>query len=320
MKVFVTGATGFVGAAVVRELLSAGHDVAGLARSADSAKALASKGASPVIGSIEDLDRLKRAAEDADGVVHTAFFHGFSQPGLATRLRVMFGGSPSGIVGRFMSAAVDADRRAIEAFGSVLRGRDRPLVVAFPTMAMRQGKIADEEDFADPHAAGGVRARSEQAALALSFRGLRTCVVRLPPSVHDKTKLGLVSQLAVIARKKGVSAYIGDGANRWGAVHRLDAARLFRLALEGGEAGHRYHALAETMPFRAIAEAIGSDLGVPVRGISFEAAKRHFGWLAPFVAADNPVSSHKTQERLSWRPDHAALLPDLAAHLRGPVH
>jgi len=319
MKVFVTGATGFIGSAVTSELLRAGHEVAGLVRSSESAERLKGMGATPVSGSVEDLDVLKRAAADADGVIHTAFFHGFAQPSLGTRLGIIFGGSPTGIVGRFMTAAVEADRRAIETFGSALRGRDSALVIAFPTMAMRQGGFADEDDLADPRAAGGVRARSEQTTLALASAGLRACVVRLPPSVHDETKLGLVTQLVTIARKKGVSAFVGDGANRWGAGHRLDAAHLFRLAIEGGEAGGRYHAAAENMPFRAIAEAVGRYVGVPVRSMSPEEAKRHFGWLAPFVAADNPVSSQKTQARLSWRPQNPSLLPDLTAHLRRPV-
>jgi nucleoside-diphosphate-sugar epimerase len=316
MKVFVTGVTGFLGSAITRELLGAGHKVAGLVRSTDAAKSLTDIGVTPVIGSIEDLGVLKRAAADADGVIHTAFFHGFSQPGFGTRLRIIFGGRPAGIVGRFQTAGVEADRRAIETFGSVLRARHSALVIAFPTMALQQGSVADEDDLADPHAVGGVRARSEQAALALASAGLRACVMRLSPAVHDETKLGLVSQLVDLARKKGVSAFVDDGSNRWSAAHRLDAAHLFRLALESGESGGRYHAAAENMPFRDIADAIGGDLGIPVRGMSFEEAKRHFGWLAPFVAADNPVSSRKTRERLSWRPDHPGLLTDLAAHLR----
>jgi nucleoside-diphosphate-sugar epimerase len=316
MKVFVTGVTGFLGTAITRELRDAGHDVAGLVRSSDEAGNLARIGVTPVIGSIEDLDVLERAAADADGVIHTAFFHGFSQAGLATRLRIVFGGRPAGIVRRFQTAAVEAERRAIETFGSVLRAHDSTLVIAFPTMALRQGSFADEDNFADPDAAGGVRACSEQAALALASTGLRACVMRLPPAVHDETKLGLVSQLMVLARKKGVSAFVDNGDNRWSAVHRRDAAHLFRLALERGHTGGRYHAAAENMPFRDIAEAIGRDLGVPAQGISPEQAQRHFGWLAPFVAADNPVSSRKTQQRLSWRPDHPGLLADLAANLR----
>jgi NAD(P)-dependent dehydrogenase (short-subunit alcohol dehydrogenase family) len=165
MKVFVTGATGFLGSAITLELLGAGHEVAGLMRSIDSAKSLTRMGVTPVVGSIEDLDVLQRAAFDADGVIHTAFFHGFSQPSLGTRLRIMFGGRPAGIVRRFQTAAVEAERRAIETFGSVLRARDSALVIAFPTMALRQGSFADEDNLADPPAPGGIRARSEQAAL-----------------------------------------------------------------------------------------------------------------------------------------------------------
>jgi nucleoside-diphosphate-sugar epimerase len=249
-------------------------------------------------------------------VIHTAFFHAFGQAGLGTRLRVMFGGSPANIVRRFMAAAVEADRRAIETLGNALHGGERSLVNAFPTMAMTQGALAVEGNFADPNAAGGMRTRSEKATLALVARGIKASVVRLPPSVHDETKLGLVTQLIAIARKKRVSAYVDDGKNRWAAVHRLDTGKLFRLALENGEAGARYHAVAEEgIPFRDIAEAIGRSLGVQVKGLPPQDAARHFGWLAPFIGADNPVSSQTTQERLNWRPTHPQLMADIATTL-----
>lgn len=317
MKVFVTGATGFIGSAIVRDLIEGGHQVTGLARSADAAEKLHAAGANAYQGTIEDLEGLRRAAAAADGVIHTAFFHAFSQASFATRMRVMFGGSPTNIVKRFINAAVEADRQAIEAFGKALRGEGRSLVIAFPTMAMEQGRLAVETDLADPNAVGGARAQSEQAALAFVARGLTATIVRLPPAVHDETRQGLVTQLIAIAQKKRVSAYVNDGKNRWGAVHRLDAARLFRLALENGAVGARYHAIGEeVVRFRDIAEAIGSQLGVPVESLSAREAERHFGWLAPFVAADNPVSSELTRQRLSWQPTHPQLIDDIATALQ----
>ncbi|MES0179061.1 SDR family oxidoreductase [Mesorhizobium sp. M0025] len=317
MRVFVTGATGFIGSAIVRELIEAGHEVTGLVRSAEAAARLEAIGAKAQRGGIEDLESLTRGAGRADGVIHTAFFHAFSQASLGTRLQVMLGGSPTNIVKRFMTAAVETDRRAIETLGTALHGDQRSLVIAFPTMAMSQGRLAVETDLADPNAVGGLRARSEEAALALAARGVKATLVRLPPSVHDETRQGLITQLIAIARKKQVSAYvIGDSENRWAAVHRLDASRLFRLALEQGEAGARYHAIAEEgMPVRDIAEAIGSHLGIPVEGLFPKDAPKHFGWLAPFVGADNPVSSQATRERLSWQPTHPRLMADIATTL-----
>ena len=229
----------------------------------------------------------------------------------------MLGGSPANIVQRFMTAAVDADRRAIETLGSALRGHERCLVTAFPTMAMAPNRQAVETDTADPGAAGGVRARSERAALELATRGIRATVIRLPPSVHDETKQGLVTQLIGIERKKRISAYIGDGKNRWAAVHRLDAAHLFCLALESGEAGARYHAVAEEgIPFRDIADNIARHLGIKAKSLSHAEAIGHFGWLSPFIGADNPVSSQATQDRLRWRPAHPCLMVDIATTLQ----
>ncbi len=313
MRIFVTGATGFIGSAVVSDLLKAGHQVTGLVRSAEAAARLEAAGAKAHRGTIEDLDCLRQGAAAADGVVHTAFFHGFGQAGLSTRLRVMLGGSPTNIVKRFMTAAVDADRRAIAALGGALRGQERALVTAFPTMAMAPGRMAVETEAADSNAAGGVRARSEEAVLELATRGVRATIVRLPPSVHDETKQGLVTQLSAIARKKGISASIDEGKNRWAAVHRRDAAQLFRLALEKGAPGARYHAVAEEgIPFHDIAEAIGRALGVPVEHLPRRDAAKQFGWLAPFVGAYNPVSSQATRQALSWQPAHSRLMVDIS--------
>ncbi|GAA4496638.1 SDR family oxidoreductase [Gluconacetobacter tumulicola] len=318
MQVFVTGASGFIGSAIVRELIEAGHEVTGLVRSAEAVAKLKAAGVKACRGTIEDLDVLRRAAAEADGVIHTAFFHALSHASPGVRLRILFGGRPGGIVRRFATLAVEADRRAIETLGNALRGDQRSLVIAFPTMAMAQGQLAVETDLADPNAVGGLRARSEEAALALAARGVKATIVRLPPSVHDETRQGLVTQLIAIARKKRVSAYvIGDSENRWGAVHRLDASRLFRLALEEGEAAACYHAVAEEgIPVRDIAEAIGSHLGIRVEGLFPKDAPKHFGWLAPFVGADNPVSRELTQQRLSWQPTHPRLMDDIATALQ----
>ncbi|MCB8877902.1 SDR family oxidoreductase [Acidisoma silvae] len=317
MRIFVTGSSGYVGSAIVSDLLKSGHQVTGLARSADAAQQLEAAGAKALRGTIEDLESLRRGAGAADGVVHTAFFHAFGQARMTTRLQVILGGSPANIVRRFMTAAVEADRRAIETLGGALRGRERCLVAAFPTMAMAPNRQAVETDAADPGAPGGVRAPSETMAMDLATRGIRATIVRLPPSVHDETKQGLVTQVINIARKKQISAYIGDGKNRWAAVHRLDAAHLFRLALESGEAGARYHAIAEEgIPFRDIADSVARYLGIKAKSLSPEEATRHFGWLAPFIGADNPASSQATQARLSWKPTHPPLLVDIATALQ----
>lgn len=316
MRVFVTGATGFIGSAIVQDLAAAGHQVTGLARSPDAAAALHAKGAKAVRGTIEDLNVLRRAAAEADGVVHTAFFHALSQASLGRRARILFGGRPTRIVSRFTWQAVDAEQRAIETFGDALGTKQGSLVIAFPTMAMAPGRPALETDAPDPNAVGGGRAPSEKTALALVRAGVNATVVRLPPSVHDQTRLGLVTRLIDIARKKQFSAYPGVGSNRWAAVHRLDAARLFRLALEHGEPGQRYHAVAEEgIAFRDIAEAIGHHLGVRVAPLSPEDSAKHFGWLTPFVGADNPVSSWVTRNRLHWEPLNASLLDDLKTAL-----
>ena len=313
MKIFVTGATGFVGSAIVQELLGAGHQVLGLARSQAAADKLAAAGAKVHRGSIEDEGCLRRAALAVDGAIHTAFYHEITQMGLSTRLRVLLGGSPGGIVSRFTAAAVGRDRRTLETLGQALSGPDRPLVAAFATMAMKAGQLATEDDRYDPHAVGGARGTSEDTMRVLASQGVRTSIIRLPPVVHGVgDRGGLVPRLGQIARKKGESGYVGDGRNRWPAVHRLDAARLFRLALEKEVASATYHAVAEEgVPYRRIAEIIGQNVGVPIVSKSAAQAAKHFSFLAPFVPVDNPVSSQLTQERLRWRPTQ----PDLASDL-----
>jgi nucleoside-diphosphate-sugar epimerase len=287
MRVFVTGATGFIGTAIVRELIDAGHQVLGLARSDAAAKSLIAAGAAAHHGSLEDLDSLRSGAAAADGVIHTAFIHDFSNYG----------------------PAAETDRRAIETLGSALAGSDRPLIVTSGTLlAQRQGPVATEEDAHDPN----FPRKSEAAALALAASGVRASVLRLPPSVHGNGDHGFVPQLIHIAREKGVSAFIGDGLNRWPAVHRLDAAHLYRLVLEKGIAGATYHGVAdEGIPTREIAEAIGRGLNVPVVSKSPEEAAGHFGWIARFFGIDGPASSALTQERLGWRAVHPGLIADL---------
>lgn len=313
MRVFVTGASGFIGAAVVRDLIDAGHQVVGLVRSETSARAVRALGAEVLHGSIEDLEALRRGAAAADGVIHTAFFHAFSQASLRTRLAVMLGGGPGGMVQRFMLAAVEADRRAIQTLGTALVGADRALISAFPTMGLTPGQLATEQALADPAAPGGLRGRSETALLALAARGVRACEVRLPPVVHDAHKQGAASMLISVAQKKRVSVYPGEGLNRWGGVQLADAARLFRLALEKGKAAERYHAVAEQgVPMRQIAEAISTRLGVPVISKTIAEASKHFGWFSPFVLTDNPVSSQLTQQRLGWQAPQSSLLLDVA--------
>jgi len=291
MRVFVTGATGFVGTAVVRELIDSDHQVLGLARSNAAAQSLVAAGATVHSGSLEDFESLRSGAAAADGVIHTAFIHDFSNYG----------------------SAAEADRRAIETLGSALAGSDRPLIVTSGTLlAQRQGPLATEEDAHNPN----FPRKSEDAALALVARGVRASVLRLPPSVHGKGDHGFVPRLIGIAREKGVSAFIGDGLNRWPALHRLDAADLYRLVLEKGSAGATYHGVAdEGIPTREIAEVIGRHLNVPVVSKSREQAADHFGWIALFFGIDAPASSALTQERLGWRPVQPGLIADLnAAH------
>ena len=288
MRVFVTGATGFIGSAVVEELLGAGHQVLGLARSDASAASLLAAGAQVHRGSLDDLGSLERGAQASDGVIHTAFVHDFSA----------------------FAAAIETDRRAVEALGAALAGTGRPFVNTAGTLGVQPGRVLTEGDAGELGEQG--RLASERAALSMAARGVRASVVRLSPSVHGDGDRGFVPALIGIAREKGVSAYVGDGLNRWPAVHRRDAAHLFRLALEKGEAGERYHGVAdEGIPFRDIAQVIGKRLNVPVVSKSPEEAADHFGWIAHFAGLDAPASSAQTQERLEWRPTQPALIPDL---------
>lgn len=290
MRVFVTGATGYIGSAIVRELLRAGHQVLGLAQSDKATQSLAVAGAEAHRGALGDPDSLKRGAAASDGVIHTAFVHDFSD----------------------YAAAGETDRRAIEALGAALAGSGRPLVVTSVTTVLTPGRLGTEDDMPDPGSASATRIASELAALSMASHGVRASAVRLPASVHGKGDHGFVPALVGIAREKGVSAYVGDGLNRWPAVHRLDAARLFSMAFEKGSAGAKFHAVAdEGVPVRDIAAVIGRRLNVPVATKSPEEAAGHFGWLAHFLQIDNPASSARTQERLGWRPSQPALIPDL---------
>jgi nucleoside-diphosphate-sugar epimerase len=288
MRVFITGATGFIGSAIVRELIDARHQVLGLARSGAAADALVAAGAQVHRGDLEDLESLRAGAAMSDGVIHCAFNHDFSK----------------------YQANCEADRHAIEAMGSALTGSDRPFVVSAGVGVDAPGRAATENDACLPSSMLP-RSASEEAALSLAARGVRASVLRLP-QVHNLEKQGLITILIELAREKGVSAFVGDGANRWPAVHLLDVARLYKLALEKGSAGARYHGIGEEgVPLREIAEVIGRRLKLPVVSKSPDQAAEHFGWLALFAGRDGRASSVLTQQRLGWRPVQPGLIADL---------
>lgn len=288
MRVFVTGATGFIGSAVVRELIDAGHQVLGLARSYEGARSLGAAGAEVYRGSLDDLESLRGGAAAADGVIHTAFRHDWSK----------------------FAESCEMDKRAIEVLGKALEGSHRPLLVTAGVAALAPGRPATENDPPIPPSATYPRV-SEAIGLSFADCAVNASVVRLP-QVHNTVKQGLVTYLINIARQKGVSAYVGDGTNRWAAAHVLDAARLYRLALEKNEAGARYHAVSEEgVRLRDIAEAIGRGLNVPVVSIAPEEAASHFGFLGTFAQMNLIASSAITQERLGWRPTGPGLIADL---------
>jgi nucleoside-diphosphate-sugar epimerase len=286
MRVFVTGATGFIGTAIVQELIEAGHEVLGLARSDAGARSLAAAGAAVHRGSLEDLDSLKRGAAESDGVIHTAFIHDFTD----------------------FAANCAKDKAAIETLGGALAGSNRPLIVSSGVLALAQGRPGTEEDTPN-HA---FPRKSEETGLSLASLGVRAMVIRLSPSVHGDGDHGFVPRLVALAREKGFALYVGDGQNRWPAVHRLDAARLYRLALEKGTAGGRYHGVAdEGVPIRDIAEVIGRRLNVPAVSKSPEEVAAILGFIGQVLAMDSPSSSKRTQDRLAWRPSHVGLIADL---------
>jgi nucleoside-diphosphate-sugar epimerase len=292
MRVFVTGATGFIGTAVVRELLDSGHQVLGLARSDASAAALTAAGADVHRGTLHDLDSLRSGAAAADGVIHLAFVHDFAD----------------------FAANALVDLHAVEAFGEVLEGTGKPLVITSGTLMLTMiapGRLGTEDVTADP-ASTLPRVASENTAIALAGRGVRSSIVRLSPTVHGRDDHGFVPRLIAIAREKGVSGFVGDGSNRWPAVHRLDAARLFRLAVESAPAGSVLHGVAEEgVPFREIAEVIGRSVNVPAAAVDAGDAAEHFGFLGAYVQLDNPASSGLTRKLLGWQTVEPELIADL---------
>ena len=290
MRVFVTGASGFIGSAIVQELIGAGHQVLGLARSDASASALEKAGAQVHRGDINDLESLRSGAAQSDGVIHTAFNHDFLN----------------------FKESCEMDRRAIEALGAALAGTDRPLVITSGTGLLNKTPLATENSKPAVGASTIPRVASEEAAAAMAAQGIHISVVRLPPSVHGDGDHGFVPILIRIAREKGAAAYVGEGQNRWPAVHRLDAAHLYRLVLEKGKTGATYHGVAEQgVLFKEIANVIGRRLNVPVVSKTPEAAGEHFGWFAHFAQIDNPASSEQTREELGWQPRHTELIPDI---------
>lgn len=289
MLVFVTGASGFIGSAVVPELISSGHEVLGLARSDASARAIASAGAQVQRGDLHDLDALRAGAEASDGVIHLAFIHDFSD----------------------FETSIATDRQAIATLGAALAGSGRPLAIASGTLGLAPGRTGTERDMPDP---SSPRAAAATTTLALADRGVRSSVVRLPPSVHGEGDHGFVPAVIAAARERGVSGYVGDGSHAWSAVHRLDAARAFRLAIERAPAGSVLHAVAdEGVPTREIAEAIGAHLGLATESVHPDRAAEHFGWIGSLFAMDGRASSAITRELLGWEPTQPGLIADLDA-------
>jgi nucleoside-diphosphate-sugar epimerase len=309
MRVFITGASGWIGSAVVPELIDAGHQVTGLARSDASAAALTAAGAEVVRGTVDDLDTLRRTAAVSDGVIHLAFQHDIAFSG--------------GFV-----AAADADRRAVETFGEALAGSGQPFLIASGTLGLMPGRVATEQDGRGQGSAPApvgrgpeTRRGTAQLTLSLASRGVRSSAVRLPPTVHGDGDHGFMAALVGVARDKGVSGYVADGSNRWPAVHRFDAAHLFCLALEQAPVGSVLHAVAdEGVPIRDVAEVIGRHLDLPVVSIAAEDAGEHFGWLGALIGTDSPASSALTRELLGWQPVHPGLIDDLGKghYFHGP--
>jgi len=290
MRIFLTGATGFVGSAIVQELLRSGHQVLGLARSDATAKSLVQRGAEVHRGDLEDLESLRAGALIAQAVIHTAFNHDFSK----------------------FQASCETDRRVIEVLGAALEGSKRPLIVTSAIGILPRGRLATEETGPASGPSAHPRAASEEAAAAVAARGVRVSIVRLPPSVHGDGDHGFVPIVIRVAREKGASVYADEGRNLWPAVHRFDAAHLYKLVLEKGVAGARYHAVAEEgVQFRDIAGVIGRRLNVPVVSKNADEAAKHFGWFAHFAAMDIKASSQQTRRQVGWHPEQAELLVDL---------
>ncbi|RFA17360.1 3-beta hydroxysteroid dehydrogenase [Subtercola boreus] len=292
MRIFVTGASGWIGSAVVPELLDAGHTVTGLARSQASADALTAAGVAPIAGSLDDLDSLKAGAADSDGVIHLGFKHDFSD----------------------MAGAGRTERAAVTALGDTLAGSDRPLLFAAGVAGLTPGRAVTENDPSPAVGPDAPRGGGENFAFEYASRGVRPVSLRFAPTVHGDGDHGFLSTIAGVARDRGVSGYVGDGSNRWAAVNRSDAAKLVRLALEQAEAGAIVHAVGEEgISAREIAETIGRQLGVPAESVAPDAAASHFGWIGMFFALDMSASSMLTQERFGWTPTHPGLVADLEA-------
>jgi nucleoside-diphosphate-sugar epimerase len=287
MKVFVTGASGYIGSAIVDELIARGYEILGLARSESSSKSIEISGAKVIKGSLEDLESLKRGVLNADAVIHTAFIHDFTRYQQSSKI----------------------DKTAIEVMGESLKGTNKPIIIATGISPKETGYLTETDiSPASPR-------YSEQAALALVESGVNASLVRLPRSVHDKEPKGFIPFIVNLARKNGVSAYVEDGSNRWSAVHRLDAAHLFCLALERAEKGARYHALGdEAIPFREIAETIGNGLNLPVRSIRKEETIQYFEWMSTFVGLDTPATCEITKKKLGWQPLNIGLLEEIQRH------